>query len=170
MIFMKEIRRTFSNVKCVNILPSGYFKIFIFFLQKEKEKKSLQRFTWKNIKRSFHCPEGDSHMKFHSAVKATVFCIDFVVVVKELIYILLQAFWADMHFNLHKICNYPVNDQLEVISRDTQNLFGRYQRGRTHKIHMRMCWTLYFYKIQLSTSLRSTSCWDLVSFVTEGWC
>lgn len=31
-------------------------------------------------------------MKFHSVVKATVFRIDFVVVVKELIYILLQAF------------------------------------------------------------------------------
>lgn len=92
-------------------------------------------------------PEGDSHIKFLSVVKAMVFHRDFVVVlVTELISVLLRPFWDHLHFSLYKICNYSVNGWLEVIRRDTENLFGRDWRGRTHMTHTKMYWALCFYK------------------------
>jgi len=86
MVFMIETRRTCSNLKGGNILPSGYFKIFILFLLKEKKKQSKEIYM-KKYQKILHHPEGDSHMKFLTVV--TVFHIDFVVVVvMELICIL----------------------------------------------------------------------------------
>lgn len=144
MVFMKETRTTFSNLKCGNILPSGYFENFIFFLLKEKKQQSEEIYMKKYQK--IHHPEGDSRIKFLSVVKATVFRRDFVlvIVVMELIYILPRAFWTHTQFSLHKICNYSVSGWLEVIHRDTENLFGRDWRGRTHMTHRKMYWALFF--------------------------
>jgi len=48
----------------------------------EKEKQSAEIYMKKY--QTYHCPEGDFHMKFLCVLKATIFCIDFVAVDTEL--------------------------------------------------------------------------------------